>query len=93
MSVHGEYGRALAGVMERLGDGPPRLRETFRSALDAARVTAERDLSTAARTALAVLDELEQALDAPEPELRLREACDHLRAHVEAILGVPRTRR
>lgn len=117
MSVHGEYARALAGVLERLADCDSRLRDAFRPALDAARVTPERDLSTAARSALAVLDRMEATLEAQasepegggcpprttadvlpaddveasEPEMRLHEACQHLRAHVTAILGTRRT--
>lgn len=122
MSVHGEYARSLAAVMEKLAECGRSWRDAFWPALDAARVTPERDLSTAARSAREALDRLQDALARPsahdvdaagpgrsparatppngvddetsaEPELRLRAACDHLRAHVDAILGTRPTQR
>jgi uncharacterized membrane protein YccC len=72
MSVHGEYSRALRQLRERLDERGAALAERHREALDAAQVTPARDLSTAARAALAVLARLEgdPALTAPDAPLR-----------------------
>ncbi|MBK7950538.1 MAG: hypothetical protein IPK00_17715 [Deltaproteobacteria bacterium] len=93
MSVHGEYARSLASVLELLAEGELRGRDALLDALDAARATETRELSSAARTARAVLDRIDAALDeardAADDHARLREACHHLRAHCHAILGPP----
>ncbi|MEZ4332715.1 MAG: hypothetical protein R3F35_13215 [Myxococcota bacterium] len=120
MSVHGEYARSLAAVRETLAECGAPWQDAFRPALEAARATPERDLSTAARSAREALDRLQEALEGPsaegaagrdrrgdppipsaptddesttKAERRLRAACDHLRAHVDAILGTRPTQR
>lgn len=62
MSVHGEYSRALRHVIERLDEQASTTAARHREALDGARPTPERDLSTAARAALAVLARVEAEL-------------------------------
>jgi hypothetical protein len=62
MSVHGEYSRALRHLIERLDEQASTAAARHRKALDGARPTPERDLSTAARTALAVLARVEAEL-------------------------------
>lgn len=93
MSVHGEYARSLAIVLELLAEGALRGREALLDALGAARATETRDLSSAARAARAVLDRIDAALDddrdTADDDARLRDACHHLRAHCHAILGPP----
>ena len=93
MSVHGEYARALRGVIDALAgvDAPE---ADWYAAFASAEVDATRDLSTAAKAALSLLDALAQRLaDPPLPAGdsvaldRLRTACEHLRAHCHAILG------
>lgn len=59
MSVHGEYSRALRQLRECLEERDAGLATRHRDALDAAQATPARDLSTAARAALAVLARLE----------------------------------
>lgn len=101
MSVHGEYARALGGVRECLAAlrTDAAQRAAWLGALEGAAVTPARDLSTAARGALAALAGIEAGLSArgaaadPEPSwgaAALLEACRHLRAHCHAILGVKR---
>jgi hypothetical protein len=102
MSVHGEYARALNSVLEGLSGWEDRAQAAWSQAFLEARVTEERDLSTAARTALSVLDRFEAALRAPTADARadgipdrmglsasspLRDACHRLRAHCHAIVG------
>lgn len=91
MSVHGEYARALAGIVEALAASARPDRAGWIDALDAAHATETRDLSTAARAARAILDRLEadRGGSGPESSLEpaLRDACHHLRAHCHAILG------
>lgn len=92
MSVHGEYARALASLLARLAESEHPERAAWLRDLDGAHATAARDLSTAARCARAVLDRIEggdgvDALAADDD--RLRDACHHLRAHCQAILGGP----
>lgn len=93
MSVHGEYARALASVLETLAESACRGHEEMLAALGAAAATETRDLSTAARTARAILGRIEAVLDEAEPDstaaARLRDACHHLQAHCHAILGPP----
>jgi hypothetical protein len=105
MSVHGEYARALRMLIvrleeyEALAEGKAAWTARFQGAV----VEESRDLSTAARTADALLDALDRELgDDPEgasvgrPDLPgargglgpLRDACANLRAHCRAILGV-----
>jgi len=102
MSVHGEYARALRGVGERLAECEELVGDDWGDALDAARLTPQRDLSNAARAALALLQRVEAELESADagrgsavpPAIRrarlesLRDACHHLRAHCRAILGV-----
>lgn len=119
MSVHGEYARALGGVIDALApfDAPHAARETalppapgsppdlpssdafartWHRAFEAARFDETRDLSSAARAALGLLATLESGLTvraAPAMAVeidRLCAACQHLRAHCHAILGVGR---
>lgn len=93
MSVHGEYARALALVLDALGQGAQQRRNwnEWIAALDAAQATQTRDLSTAALTARSILDRIEAALDSngrpTDADARLRDVCHHLRAHCQAILG------
>jgi len=103
VSVHGEYARALRGVRERLSEREGLVGEAWSAAFEAAEATPTRDLSAAARTALALIERLEAELaatavapgrEAPAPAARrarlepLRDACHHMRAHCRAILGV-----
>lgn len=102
MSVHGEYGRALRGVLEQLDECNGLVARDGRNSLDAAHTSPVQDLSTAARRALAGLDRVEADLTDAAGRVeaarhagadrlrleRLRDACHHLRAHCHAILGV-----
>ncbi|MFO0688872.1 MAG: hypothetical protein U0900_09200 [Myxococcota bacterium] len=91
MSVHGEYARALDGLIEALAASTRPDRAGWIEALEAARATQTRDLSTAARAAGTILDRLEADLDGGAPKRaddpNVRDACHHLRAHCHAILG------
>lgn len=87
MSVHGEYSRALRHVLERLDEQDPERARRHREALEAAHPTPARDLSTAARAALAALAQLESDPAFATPVDGLRDSCHHLRAHCRAILG------
>lgn len=89
MSVHGEYARALANLLDRLAGSALPGRDAWLRALDGAHATEARDLSTAARCARTVLDEIGTALEDPGADGGLRDACHHLRAHCHAILGGP----
>ena len=101
MSVHGEYGRALRKVLERLDECEGLVEREWRDTLDAAQMRPGLDLSTAARAALAAVVRLDADL-APSGSAGagaaipaadrariqpLRDACHHLRAHCHAILG------
>lgn len=93
MSVHGEYARALASVIETVAESALRGREEILDALGAAKAMETRDLSTAARSARAIVDRIEAALEGgatnSTDHARVRDACHHLRAHCHAILGPP----
>jgi hypothetical protein len=102
MSVHGEFHRALRTLCHRLSESEFLIGEGWLARLEAVQAEANRDLSAAARTSIALLGGLESDLGdasrradrspaAPEslPSLELlRDACHHLRAHCCAILGV-----
>ena len=102
MSVHGEFHRALRNLCHRLSESEFLIGEGWLARLEGVQAEANRDLSAAARTSIALLGRLESdladasrrlgsALAAPEslPSLELlRDACHHLRAHCDAILGV-----
>ncbi len=90
MSVHGEYLRSLRILEVRLAEAGDAFAAPWLEALANARVDGQRDLSTAARAALALLDRLEAEAVGPDAERRsaLRDACHHLRAHCRAILGL-----
>ena len=103
MSVHGEYQRSLRNLEVRLTEAADALALPWADAIAAARLDGARDLSSAARAALALVARLEAALGpfgddvrpmaphasppAAEPLPALRDACHHLRAHCRAILG------
>lgn len=107
MSVHGEYARALGGVLARLAEWQTPEGQSLRLAFEAAEATPTRDLSLAARQARVALGALDAWLGSGRGELAggdrsgpdagadaaaLREACRHLQAHCDAILGVERPR-
>jgi len=97
LSVHAEYGRALQVFTAHVrGLADPRARDWTR-ALEAARVDADRDLSSAARACLAALDSIERSWVAdaasgagPPVASALRDAFEHLHAHCRIVLGLPR---
>lgn len=89
MSVHGEFSRTLERLIDCVGmlDGgePAAILETLKNA----RISAQPDLSSAARAALsavAALEAFRRSTSAPESAL-LAEVQDHLQAHCGAILG------
>jgi hypothetical protein len=103
VSVHGEYHRTLRAVLFRLTEAGEAVEPSWLEAFSSAQVDDSRDLSTAARTALALVTRLEVALDRAGEAARstreaagsttarmapLRDACHHLRAHCRAILGL-----
>ena len=86
MSVHGEYGRTLEGVIDALrASHHPRVVE-WRERLESARLSASSDLSSAARTALGALEAIAAAGDVPE---RVTLLAEHLDRHCRVILGLP----
>lgn len=99
LSVHGEYGRALEGLIAALRAWDDPSRGDWIARFEAARVGASPDLSGAARAALAALEPLsarvgpaEGAADASAPgparPTPLQEACLNLRSHCRIILGI-----
>jgi hypothetical protein len=102
MSVHGEYQRALRVVQLRLAESEFLMGEGWDAKLEGAQLAEGRDLSSAARTSLELLANLEAELESngtladgggasesPHGRLELlRDACHRLRAHCHAILGV-----
>lgn len=101
MSVHGEYARALGGVLARLAEWQTPECESMRLAFESAEATPTRNLSMAARQARvalaavdawlgrAALEGRDRSGPHPRPDAApLREACRHLHAHCDAILGV-----
>jgi len=103
MSVHGEFHRALRTLWHRLSESEFLIGEDWLARLEAVQAEANRDLSAAARTSIALLVRLESDLGDMSPRIGsppaspvllpsldlLRDACNHLRAHCYAILGVP----
>lgn len=106
MSVHGEYQRALRVVQLRIAESEFLLGAGWEAKFASAQLEEGRDLSSAARTSLELLANLEveyeslgaladsgAASRAPQGRLELlRDACHRLRAHCHAILGVSATR-
>jgi hypothetical protein len=103
VSVHGEYHRTLRAVLFRLTEAGDAIEPSWIEAFSRAQVDDSRDLSTAARTALALVTRLEHTLGAAGEAgcastdaagsttarmSPLRDACHHLRAHCRAILGL-----
>ena len=96
LSVHGEYMRALEGLIAclRAFSGPQQ--SEWLDRFSAARVEYHADLSAAARSARSALDALESAHgDAGAPGgggwgPRIAEAQAQLAAHLQIILGEPR---
>ena len=87
MSVHGEFGRALENLLAAVEMLPPDQASAHLEALSQARVSAQPDLSSAARVALQALADLDDVQVSGD---RLSELADHLDAHCRAILGLPR---
>ena len=85
MSVHGEFGRALENLLAAVDMLPPAEAAPHRAALERARLSAQPDLSSAARSARDALRGL-SAVDVPGD--RLAALAEHLDAHCRAILGV-----
>ena len=102
MSVHGEYQRVLRIVQVRLAEAGEAIAARWSEPFDSAAVGEARDLSAAARAALALVTQLEAELglesdargaahDGSTTTARLaplRDACHSLRAHCRAILGL-----
>ena len=86
MSVHGEFGRALEQVIHALGATTHARGEDWRARLEGARLDRQPDLSSAAREALAVSDEV---AGSPDAERRVVDVADHLDRHCRVILGLP----
>jgi len=88
MSVHGEFGRAVERVIACLEmiDRPEA--RAWRETVEAARISNQPDLSTAARTALDAVDTVLRDPACPIDSDLLQEATEHLRAHCRAILGL-----
>lgn len=86
MSVHGEYSRALENVVVcvRAIDRPER--EAWLASLEGVRLGAQPDLTTAARSALEVLGEVDPTARSNE---RLSAVCAHLASHCRVVLGLP----
>ena len=87
MSVHGEFGRALENLLAAVEMLPPDQASAHLEALSQARVSAQPDLSSAARVALQALEDLDGVQVSGD---RLSELADHLDAHCRAILGLSR---
>lgn len=64
MSVHGEYQRVLRIVQVRIAEAGGAIAARWSEPFERARIDELRDLSTAARTAIALLAELEAELEA-----------------------------
>ena len=88
MSVHGEYGRALEGVIDAVGASRHPDAPAWRGGLEGARLAARPDLSDAARASLAILEAIAASADVPE---RLSDRAEHLDRHCRVILGLPAT--
>lgn len=89
MSVHGEFSRTLERLIDCVGMLDGEESAAIRKALEDARISAQPDLSSAARAALsavAVLETFRRSTSAPESAL-LSELQGHLQAHCDAILG------
>jgi len=88
MSVHGEFGRAIERVIACLEmiDRPEA--PAWRERLEAARISNQPDLSSAAQTALDAMDRMLCDPACPVESELLNEGTEHLRAHCRAILGL-----
>ncbi|MEZ4281699.1 MAG: hypothetical protein R3F21_19010 [Myxococcota bacterium] len=64
MSVHGEYQRVLRIVQVRIAEAGGAIAARWSEPFERARIDELRDLSTAARTAIALVAELEAELEA-----------------------------
>lgn len=86
MSVHGEFGRALQGVIAAVEMLPPEESRPHRGTLEKARLANQPNLEAAAETALKALERLSAS------GLRgdhLTQVVRHLDAHCRVILGRP----
>ncbi len=102
MSVHGEYQRVLRIVQVRLTEAGEAIAARWSAPFEGAQIDETRDLSAAARSAIALVAQLEADLglaptapgdahDGAATASRLaplRDACHTLRAHCRAILGL-----
>jgi len=86
MSVHGEFGRALQGVIGAVEMLEPATAAPHRQALEEARLAHQPNLESAARVALTALSALSELENSAE---HLPTAAAHLDAHCRAILGLP----
>ena len=84
MSVHGEFSRALENLLAAVDMLAPDQAAPHRRALTAARLSAQPDLSSAARAALEAVARLEGVEVRGE---RLPDLAAHLEAHCRVILG------
>lgn len=82
MSVHGEFSRSLEGVLEVLRSDAERYTGPWSARLEAARLDTQPDLSSAARAALSVIEDMTSS-----PE-RLTSVTEHLAALCRVILGL-----
>ena len=102
LSVHGEYQRVLRNVQVRLEEAADAIAARWSEPFERVQIDEKRDLSTAARAAIALVAQLEADLglapaarsdahEGPATTSRLaplRDACHSLRAHCRAILGL-----
>ncbi len=86
MSVHSEYSRAVEAMLDRLQALDHPKTETWIENLKAARVGSHPDLSSAARSALTVLMEIE-ADSTARSVAGLIELRERLHLHCQFILG------
>ena len=86
MSVHGEYSRALEALLDRIRSLDHPRSEAWREQLEAARLGAHPDLSTAARACLQTLASIDRDPIASHLE-GLRDPWERLEAHCRIILG------
>ncbi len=86
MSVHGEFARALERVIDAFGSTTHARGADWLGRLEDARLDRQPDLSSAARAALDVSDEIATT---PDTERRIADVVDHLDRHCRVILGLP----
>jgi hypothetical protein len=86
VSVHSEYSRALESFLDRLRGLTPAESAPWIAALEASRIGAHPNLSSAARACLDVLESIQRDARAMQAS-GLRDPQDILEAHCRIILG------